>query len=55
MRLIRDFWGKRTEKKAMDPGVRTILESLDGVYEPKRPAPGPTPDPSADRAQQESP
>jgi hypothetical protein len=32
---IRDFWGKRTEKKALNPDMRDMLLSLDGVYDPK--------------------
>jgi hypothetical protein len=32
-RLIRDLWGKRTEKKALNPEMRNMLVSLDGVYE----------------------
>jgi len=35
---IRDFWGKRTEKKALNPGMRDMLMSLDGVYDPKSPS-----------------
>jgi len=31
---IRDLWGKRTEKKALNPDMRNMLLSLDGVYEP---------------------
>ena len=32
-RLIRDLWGKRTEKRALNPEMRNMLVSLDGVYE----------------------
>jgi hypothetical protein len=32
---IRDFWGKRTEKKALNQDMRDMLMSLDGVYDPK--------------------
>ena len=32
---IRDFWGKRTENKALNPDMRDMLLSLDGVYDPK--------------------
>jgi hypothetical protein len=32
---IRDLWGKRTEKKALNPDMRDMLLSLDGVYEPR--------------------
>ena len=32
---IRDLWGKRTEKKALNPDMRNMLMSLDGVYEPR--------------------
>ncbi len=34
-RWIRDLWGKHTEKKALTPGVRSMLVDLDGVYEQK--------------------
>jgi hypothetical protein len=45
---IRDFWGKRTEKKALNPDMRDMLLSLDGVYEPKG---GEDAGPAADREQ----
>jgi hypothetical protein len=32
---IRDLWGRLTQKKAMNPEMRSMLLSLDGVYEPK--------------------
>jgi hypothetical protein len=35
---IRDFWGKRTEKKALNPDMRDMLMRLEGVYDPKSPA-----------------
>ena len=34
---IRDLWGRLTQKKAMNPEMRNMLLSLDGVYEPKAP------------------
>jgi hypothetical protein len=37
-RLIRDMWGKRTEKKALNPEMRHMLVSLDGVYEKGSPS-----------------
>ena len=37
LRWIRDLWGKHTEKKALTPGVRSMLVDLDGVYEQKDP------------------
>ena len=53
-RLLRDLWEKRTERKALNPEVRTMLESLDGVYEPKGSPGVPTRDSSADRTRQDS-
>jgi hypothetical protein len=45
-RLIRDLWGKRTEKKALNPEMRNMLVSLDGVYEQGPPSDSrPTTDP----------
>jgi hypothetical protein len=45
-RLIRDLWGKRTEKKALNPEMRNMLVSLDGAYEQGRPSDSrPTRDP----------
>lgn len=35
---IRDLWGRLTQKKAMNPEMRNMLLSLDGVYDPKAPA-----------------
>jgi hypothetical protein len=35
---IRDLWGKRTENKGLNPGMREMLASLDGVYDPRAPA-----------------
>ena len=32
-RWIRDLWGKHTEKKALNPEMRSMLVSLEGVYE----------------------
>ena len=37
---IRDLWGRLTQKKAMNPEMRNMLLSLDGVYEPKASASG---------------
>jgi hypothetical protein len=34
---IRDLWGKRTENKGLNPGMRNMLTSLEGVYDPKAP------------------
>jgi hypothetical protein len=31
---LRDLWGKRTEKKALNPEMRDMLLKLDGVYDP---------------------
>ena len=46
-RLIRDLWGKRTEKKALNPEMRNMLVSLDGVYEQGSPSDSrPTTDPA---------
>jgi hypothetical protein len=42
---IRDLWGRLTQKKAMNPEMRNMLLSLDGVYDPKRPGDEP---PAAD-------
>jgi hypothetical protein len=53
-RLLRDLLGKRTERKALNPEVRTMLESLDGVYEPKSSGTAATRDSSADRTRQDS-
>jgi hypothetical protein len=35
---IRDLWGRLTQKKQMNPEMKNMLLSLDGVYEPKRAA-----------------
>jgi hypothetical protein len=32
---LRDLWGKRTEKKALNPEMRDMLLKLDGVYDPQ--------------------
>jgi hypothetical protein len=32
---IRDLWGRLTQKKTLNPEMRTMLMSLDGVYEPQ--------------------
>jgi hypothetical protein len=32
---ISDLWGRLTQKKAMNPEMRNMLLSLDGVYDPK--------------------
>lgn len=32
------MWGKRTEKKALNPEMRHMLVSLDGVYEKGSPS-----------------
>ena len=53
-RLLRDLLGKRTERKALNPEVRTMLESLDGVYEPKSSRAASSRDSSADRTRQDS-
>ena len=53
-RLLRDLLGKRTERKALNPEVRTMLESLDGVYEPKSSRAASSRDSSADRIRQDS-
>jgi hypothetical protein len=45
---IRDLWGKHTEKKTLNPEMRNMLMSLDGVYEPKDTV---DPQPKADREQ----
>ncbi len=47
---IRDLWGKHTEKKTLNPEMRDMLLSLDGVYEPK--GSGETP-PEVDREQRD--
>ena len=46
---IRDFWGKRTEKKALNADMRGMLMSLDGVYDPKGAA---DPEPASEREEQ---
>ena len=43
---IRDLWGKHTQKKELNPQMRTMLMGLDGVYEPRKPV-----DPSGDDEQ----
>ena len=45
---IKDLWGKHTEKKTLNPEMRDMLMSLDGVYEPKG---ADVPPPEADRDQ----
>jgi hypothetical protein len=35
---IRDLWGRLTQKKALNPEMRTMLMSLDGVYDPEAPS-----------------
>jgi hypothetical protein len=47
---IRDLWGRLTQKKALNPEMRSMLLSLDGAYEPKPPAPGESQQ-TTDRAQ----
>jgi hypothetical protein len=37
---IRDLWGRITQKKQMNPEMKNMLLSLDGVYEPKPSAAG---------------
>ena len=37
---IRDLWGHLTEKKQLNPEMRSMLQNLDGVYEPKASASG---------------
>ena len=34
---IRDLWGRLTQKKALNPEMRNILMSLDGVYDAEKP------------------
>ena len=34
---IRDFWGRATQKKELNPEVRDMLLNLDGVYEHRDP------------------
>ena len=34
---IRDLWGRLTQKKALNPEMKNMLLSLDGVYDPKAP------------------
>lgn len=38
MKWIRGLWAKHTERKTLNPEMRNMLTSLDGVYE-QRPAP----------------
>ena len=35
---IRNLWSKHSERKTLNPAMRTMLTSLDGVYDPKAPA-----------------
>ena len=49
---IRDLWGRLTQKKALNPEMRSMLLSLDGAYEPKPLAPGESQQ-TTDRAQPE--
>jgi hypothetical protein len=49
---IRDLWGRLTQKKAMNPEMRNMLLSLDGVYEPKPSASGES-EQTPERPQQE--
>ena len=37
---IRDLWGRLTQKKQLNPEVRSMLLNLDGVYDPKTSAGG---------------
>jgi hypothetical protein len=39
---IRDLWGRLTQKKQMNPEMKNMLLSLDGVYDPKRPGDAPS-------------
>ena len=34
---IRDFWGRATQKKELNPEVRDMLLNLDSVYERREP------------------
>jgi len=34
---IRDLWGRLTQKKQLNPEVRSMLLNLEGVYDPKAP------------------
>ena len=47
---IKSLWGKHTEKKTLNPEMRDMLMSLDGVYEPKSSGDA---DPEADREQRD--
>jgi hypothetical protein len=46
---LRDFWGKRTEKKALNPEMRDMLLKLDGVYEMPRSSSEPSPQPATEQ------
>jgi hypothetical protein len=35
---IRNLWRRHSERKTLNPEMRTMLTSLDGVYDPKAPA-----------------
>ena len=35
---IRNLWSRHSERKTLNPEMRTMLTSLDGVYDPKAPA-----------------
>ena len=37
---IRDLWGRLTQKKQLNPEMRSMLLNLDGVYDPKTSAAG---------------
>jgi hypothetical protein len=34
---IRNLWSRHSERKTLNPEMRTMLTSLDGVYDPKAP------------------
>jgi hypothetical protein len=35
---IRNLWSPQPERKTLNPEMRNMLTSLDGVYDPKAPA-----------------
>ena len=34
---IRDLWGRLTQKKQLNPEMRSMLLNLEGVYDPRAP------------------
>ena len=34
---IRDLWGRLTQKRQLNPEMRSMLLNLEGVYDPKAP------------------